>query len=106
MPYRQRSIDSTTLRPSESKHGRPRAYGERQRARIDTTLILGKLAGHIVGDDEMSATQIQAARILLDRTVPVLRAVEVQGNQEVRDVKTIRTADLLDAIEGEARRLK
>ena len=105
MPHHQRKVDSAAL-PTGSKHGRPRAFGERQRARIDSSVILGKLANHVTGDDEMSATQIQAARILLDRTVPVLKAVEVQGNQEVRDVKTIRTADLLDAIEGEARRLK
>ena len=86
--------------------GRPAAFGNRVRERIDTSMVLTKLGRHVTGDEEMSATQIQAARILLDRTVPVLKAVEVQGNQEVRDVKTIRTADLLDAIEGEARRLK
>ena len=92
--------------PRVKGQGRPVAFGTRQRARIDSTIVLNRLAGHVSGTEEMTATQIQAARILLDRTVPVLKAVEVQGNQEVRDVKTIRTADLLDAIEGEAKRLK
>jgi hypothetical protein len=69
-------------------------------------MIVRALSSHVSGLEEMSATQIQAARILLDRTVPVLRAIEVHSNQEVRDVKTISTADLLDCIEGEVKRIK
>jgi len=51
----------------------------------------------------MTQTQIQAARILLDRTVPVLKAKEVNSGDDV-NIKTITNAQLFDALEGECER--
>ena len=96
---------SGTRQALTTKSGRPAAFGQKVRDRIDTTVILRTLGNHVTGKEEMSATQIQAARILLDRTVPVLRAVEVRTNQQVRDVREITTSELFDVIEGKAKRI-
>lgn len=62
-------------------------------------MIVKRLAEHIDGLNEMSATQIAAARILLDRTVPVLKPVEDQGDGG-QDFKDITPQRLLHVIEG------
>jgi hypothetical protein len=85
--------------------GRPAAWGTRVRERIDTSMIVKKLTGHINGEGEMSQTQIQAARILLDRTVPVLKAIEVR-HEDGGNAKTISDRQLLDIIDGQARLVK
>lgn len=46
---------------------------------IRTSLIIKKLEGHILNGDEMSSTQVRAAEILLNRTVPTLSAVQLTG---------------------------
>jgi hypothetical protein len=74
------------------------------RDKIDTTLIVRKLAGHIEGSQDMTATQIQAARILLDRTVPVLKAVEITNSSEIKDITHLSAHQLLDFIDGESTR--
>lgn len=81
--------------------GRPAAFGTRVRERIDTSKIVKKLANHIEGTEDMTATQIQAARLLLDRTVPVLKALEVQPDGDA-NVKTITNDKLFKVIEGQA----
>jgi hypothetical protein len=50
------------------------------RDRIKTTLILKRLEDHVDGKNEMSATQIQAARILLGKAIPDLQAVAHTGS--------------------------
>lgn len=77
--------------------GRPAAWGTRVREKIDTTLLVDKLTAHVKGDIEMTATQVNAARILLDRTVPVLKALEVTTNQDT-DIRTITNSDLIGVI--------
>ena len=52
------------------------SFGERQRANIKTGVLVKRLRDHAVGEIEMSSTQIQAARILLNKTLPDLRATE------------------------------
>jgi hypothetical protein len=83
--------------------GRPAAFGNRVRDRINSTKIVNKLQAHVDGSEDMTQTQIQAARILLDRTVPVLKAKEVNGGDDV-NIKTITNAQLFDALEGECER--
>lgn len=83
--------------------GRPAAFGTRVRERIDSSRIVKRLQATALGEDEMTSGELQAARILLDRTVPVLKALEVNTGDDV-NVKTITNAQLLDVIEGQAER--
>ena len=45
---------------------------------IKTTKLVQKLQRHALEDEDMSATQIQAARILLNKTMPDQRAIDHQ----------------------------
>lgn len=49
------------------------------RQKIRVSNIIARLDKHIDGKIEMSTTQVQAARILLDRTVPTLTSTELSG---------------------------
>lgn len=52
---------------------------ENTRKRIQTTMIVERLQKHLLGDIEMSPTQMRAAEILLKKTLPDLSAVELSG---------------------------
>jgi len=54
-------------------------HDDNTRAKIQTSQIINRLTDHMLGTIELSATQIQAARILLDRTLPVLSAINHTG---------------------------
>ena len=66
------------------------------RASIRIGLIRNRLAKHILGEIELSTTQLQAAKILLDKTVPNVSAVEITGKDgapiEVNQVSDIELA--------------
>ena len=49
---------------------------EHWRKKIKTGAILNRLNSHTLGEIEMTPSQIQAARILLNKTMPDLRATE------------------------------
>jgi hypothetical protein len=55
---------------------------EAWRKSFDTTLLLKKLNGHVLGTAEMTATQIAAAKILLAKTLPDLKQVELSGDPD------------------------
>lgn len=52
------------------------------RAKIDTTTIVNKLMQHVKGDNKMESTQIQAAKILLGKTLPDLQSIELSGDED------------------------
>jgi len=52
--------------------------------------LLKRLQGHADGQVELSATQIKAAEILLKKTVPDLKQVDLQGNLEVNGSWTVK----------------
>ena len=82
--------------------GKIRTYKQRIQERIDTGMIVGRLHKHIAGETEMSPTQIAAARILLNKTVPDMKALEIKGNiNHTNDIKSIPNDNLLRIIEGE-----
>jgi len=98
------ATNSTVAKTTPS--GRPASWGNRIRERIDSTMVVEKLQEHVKDADAapMTQTQIMAARILLDRTLPVLKQVEV-SRDNVRDIREISAHDLLTVIEGEAHRI-
>ena len=50
---------------------------EQTRQRIKTTMLVKRLEDHIVGNCELSATQIRGIEILLNKTLPNLQSLEV-----------------------------
>jgi hypothetical protein len=77
------------------------------RERIQAGKIVGRLQNHVMADREknpeliMTATQVNAARILLDRVCPALKAVEVTGEMAYNgDPASISTEYLLSIIAG------
>lgn len=52
------------------------------RDRIQTSMLLNRLEKHVLGDVEMSATQLRAAEILLKKSLPDLQAIEHSGELE------------------------
>ncbi|MCP4465871.1 MAG: hypothetical protein GY813_03850 [Halieaceae bacterium] len=52
------------------------------RAHIQANRIVEELQRHLHGEREMTATQIRAAQILLDKSLPNLQSTELQGDLE------------------------
>lgn len=55
---------------------------EEVRAHIGAMTIVSRLQRHVEGELDMSPTQIQAARALLDRVLPVLQSAEVHHHDD------------------------
>ena len=49
------------------------------RGRIQTSMLLNRLESHVVGKCDMSPTQVQAATILLKKSLPDLQPVNDEG---------------------------
>jgi hypothetical protein len=84
----------------------PNTSAQRLRDGIATHRIVNKLSAHIEDAEKhpMTTTQIQAARMLLDRVIAPLKAVEIVDTSHLRDITAIPTSELLDCIEGESQR--
>lgn len=54
-------------------------HQEMVKAKIQASQIINRLQNHIDGKIELSPTQVSAAKILLDRSVPTLSSVEMSG---------------------------
>jgi hypothetical protein len=54
-------------------------HDEDTRLKIKTTQLCNRLMAHAMGEVELSATQIQAIKILLGKTLPDLQSVEHSG---------------------------
>ena len=68
---------------------------ERWREAIDTTYLLKRLVKHVNGElkKPLDNTQLQAARILLDKTLPNLKATELTGTVEFKQFMVEHEAD-------------
>ena len=63
---------------------------EQWRASVRVALIRNRLTKHILGEIEMSATQVRACEILLTRAIPTVGQVEISG----KDGGPIETASV------------
>ena len=88
-----------------AQQGRIIPFKERIQERIDVGMIVGKLHRHVKGDDEMTATQIQAARILLNKVVPDVKAYEIK-NIDQSNAQAIDNNALRAIVDGTAKRIK
>ena len=57
-------------------------HDEETRLKIQVSQILNRLQNHVLGETDMTATQLQAAQILLRKALPDLQAVEITGSGE------------------------
>lgn len=48
-------------------------------AKIQASQLINRLQDHVDGKVDLSPTQVNAARILLDRSVPILARTEMTG---------------------------
>ena len=69
-----------------TKKRNPKARSEISRERIKTSMIIGRLQKHIKGEIELSNTQLAAAKMLLDRVLPVLQ-FEKKTVEETRTIE-------------------
>lgn len=63
---------------------RRKPYPDIARERIEAAKLLKRLQDHADGACEMTNTQVQAARILLGKVIPDLKAVEISGEITTR----------------------
>ena len=53
------------------------------RAKIQTTALINRLMAHITSETPiMDASQVNAAKVLLNKVLPDLKAIDVQGSGE------------------------
>lgn len=57
-------------------------HTEEIRAKIQASVIIERMHRHVLGDLEMTATQVNAANSLLDRSVPKLSQIQHTGDPE------------------------
>jgi hypothetical protein len=69
-------------------------HDENTRAKIKVAELINRFQKHFDGEIELSPTQIQAGKILLDRALPILQSVEVSG--EITTSKVIRSPAVSD----------
>ena len=69
-------------------------HDENTRAKIKVAHLINRFQAHFDGELELTATQIQAGKILLDRALPILQSVEVSG--EITTSKVIRSPSVAD----------
>jgi hypothetical protein len=63
---------------------------ERDRDRIRAEVLASRLEEHVEGKRELSATQVQAAKILIDKGKPSLQAVEQTFHEEPKTEEEIK----------------
>lgn len=54
-------------------------HDEDTRSKIQAAMIINRLSDHIVGKIEMDVSQVSAAKVLLNKVLPDLKAVELSG---------------------------
>lgn len=86
--------------PARNRKG----LSENTRLRIQTTMIVKRLESHLLGEVEMSSTQIRAAEILLNKTLPNLQSIEAKQEIIHKHANELTDAELLNiAAAGSAR---
>jgi hypothetical protein len=55
-------------------------HDDETRLKIQTSQLLIRLQNHVLGEVEMTSTQLRAAEVLLKKTLPDLTSVEMSGD--------------------------
>jgi len=70
------------------------SHDTKTREKIRTSHIIKRLEKHIDGELDMSASQVRAAEILINRTLPILSAVEMESNVVTNHVVSSEPLDV------------
>ena len=70
-------------------------HDEDTRAKIQTSQLINRLLKHVLGEIDMSPSQVRSAEILLSKTLPSLTSVDLEA--QVTDNKTI-TSEAMDTV--------
>lgn len=65
------------------------------RERIKVSMIVNRLQSHVMGEVEMSSTQLQAARILLAKALPDLQSIEHSGQISTKSITEMTDEELI-----------
>lgn len=81
------------------KDGRPATYRNRVSERIKASMLIDWLQKCALGEIEMTAPQIQSARILLDRVLPSLKPIDLPLNYNaIQDIRNLGPVEALAII--------
>ena len=69
-------------------------WSDMTRRKIQTSMLLKRLTDHVLGVVDLTATQVRAAEILINRTLPNLSAVDITGQIERTDTREMTDAEL------------
>ena len=69
------------------------SHAQKTRERIQASMLINRLENHALNNEEMSPTQIQAAKILLAKAVPDISSVEWTGELETNGTITHKIDD-------------
>ena len=58
-----------------------RMHSEQVRAKIQASVLIDRLQKHVEGELELTPSQITAAQVLLDRSVPKLSQIQHTGDE-------------------------
>lgn len=72
---------------------------EEWRKKIQASQLLNALGNHVAGKIEMSATQVNAAKILLAKVLPDVKAMEITGNNGA-PLETVTRVELVPGGNG------
>ena len=88
-----------------TESGRPAAYYERLRSRIQAGQIVTRVQQCALGEIEMTNVEFQAAKLLINKTIPDLPAPSADPLAGAKDISHANPHTLLSIIEGEAERV-
>lgn len=57
-------------------------HDEKTKRLIQASQLINRLIDHANGNIEMTQSQVNAARIVIGKAIPDLKAIEVSGNEE------------------------
>jgi hypothetical protein len=74
-----------------------RRHSEQIRAKIQASVIVTRLHQHVLGEVEMTPSQVAAANSLLDRSVPKLSQIQHVGDEDGGPIQHSMTVEFVDA---------
>ena len=86
---------------TSSTTGRPAAYAERLRARINAGKVMGRVQRCALGEEEMTNVEFQAAKLLINKTIPDLPVTPHDPLAGAKDISALSPHALLAQLEAE-----
>lgn len=86
-----------------TRHNRPAAFHERVRDRINVSKIVNRVERCANGEEEMTNVEFQAAKLLINKTIPDLPVQPHDPLAGAKDISAETPQALLARLEGENR---